>query len=96
MVVVAAAGGTGTVGRNIAEALIAQANHEVIIQSRTANPLKAKEIGVRAIGTDYKEVSATRKILEDNNVHTVISALIRMPGTAGPFGTESHPSRRRL
>lgn len=35
MVVVAVAGGTGAVVRNIAEALIAQANHEVIIQSRT-------------------------------------------------------------
>jgi len=35
MVVVAVAGGTGAVGRNIVEALIAQGKHEVVILSRT-------------------------------------------------------------
>lgn len=45
MVVVAVAGGTGAVGRNIVEALISQGKHEVIILSRTvchswsSNPL---------------------------------------------------------
>jgi nucleoside-diphosphate-sugar epimerase len=34
MVVVAIAGGTGAVGRNIVEALLAQGKHEVIILSR--------------------------------------------------------------
>jgi nucleoside-diphosphate-sugar epimerase len=35
MVIVAVAGGTGAVGRNIVEALISQGKHEVIILSRT-------------------------------------------------------------
>ena len=35
MVVVAVAGGTGAVGRNIIEALISQGKHQVIILSRT-------------------------------------------------------------
>jgi nucleoside-diphosphate-sugar epimerase len=35
MVVVAVAGGTGAVGRNIVEAFVSQGKHEVIILSRT-------------------------------------------------------------
>lgn len=35
MVVVAVAGGTGAVGRNIVEALVSQGKHEVIVLSRT-------------------------------------------------------------
>jgi nucleoside-diphosphate-sugar epimerase len=34
MVVVAVAGGTGAVGRNIVEALVSQGKHEVIVLSR--------------------------------------------------------------
>jgi nucleoside-diphosphate-sugar epimerase len=35
MVVVAVAGGTGAVGRNIVEALVSQGKHKVIVLSRT-------------------------------------------------------------
>lgn len=37
MVVVAIAGGTGAVGRNIVQGLIEQQKHEVIILSRTVS-----------------------------------------------------------
>lgn len=46
---------------------------------------KEKEIGARLIATDYKDVAALTKILEDNNVHTVISTLAMMPNAAGPL-----------
>jgi nucleoside-diphosphate-sugar epimerase len=35
MVVVAVAGGTGAIGRNIVEAFISQGKHEIIVLSRT-------------------------------------------------------------
>ncbi|KAH8688704.1 hypothetical protein BGW36DRAFT_434003 [Talaromyces proteolyticus] len=83
MVIVAVAGGTGAVGRNIVEALISQGKHEVIILSRTADAAKEEEIGARLVATDYKGVAALTKILEDNNVHTVISTLFMSPNGAG-------------
>jgi len=46
---------------------------------------KEKEIGARIVATDYKDVAALIKILEDNNVHTVISTLAMMPNAAGPL-----------
>ena len=44
---------------------------------------KEKEIGARLVGTDYKDVPTLTRILEDNNVHTVISTLAMMPNAAG-------------
>ncbi|KAL8376054.1 hypothetical protein RB595_007255 [Gaeumannomyces hyphopodioides] len=49
MVVVAVAGGTGSMGRALVDALVATGKHEVKVLSR--------------------------KVLEDNNVHTVVSAI---------------------
>ncbi|KAH8880910.1 NAD(P)-binding protein, partial [Thozetella sp. PMI_491] len=80
---VAIAGGTGAVGRNIVEALISQGRHEVIVLTRTADPTNGKEIGINLISTNYKDVAALTKVLEDNNVHTVISALNMMPNAGG-------------
>ncbi|KAI1370469.1 NAD(P)-binding protein [Hypoxylon crocopeplum] len=85
MVVVAVAGGTGAVGRNIVEAFVSQEKHEVIVLSRRADAAKEKELGVRIVATDYKDVAALTKILEENKVHTVISALVMMPNAAGPL-----------
>jgi hypothetical protein len=48
-------------------------------------PAKEKELGVRLVATDYKNVVVLTKILEDNNVHTVISALVMMPNSGGPL-----------
>ena len=48
-------------------------------------PAKEKELGVRLVATDYKNVAVLTKILEDNNVHTVISALVMMPNSGGPL-----------
>ena len=48
-------------------------------------PAKEKELGVRLVATDYKNVVVLTKILEDNNDHTVISALVMMPNSGGPL-----------
>jgi nucleoside-diphosphate-sugar epimerase len=101
MVVVAVAGGTGAVGRSIVEAFISQGKHEVIVLSRTVchiwfgtrcransrkvDAVKEKELGVRFVATGYRDVEILIKILEDNNVHTVISALGMMPNAGGPL-----------
>lgn len=44
---------------------------------------KEKELGARIIATDYQDVTALTKILEHNNVHTVVSTLSMMPNAAG-------------
>lgn len=44
---------------------------------------KEKELGVRIVVTDYQDVAILTKILEDNNVDTVISALAMMPNAGG-------------
>jgi hypothetical protein len=48
---------------------------------------KGKNMGVRLITTDYKDVATLTQILQVNNVHTVISALNMMPNAAGPMET---------
>ncbi|KAF0326764.1 hypothetical protein K4K61_009368 [Colletotrichum sp. SAR11_59] len=85
MAVTAVAGGTGNVGRTIVEAIVAAGKHEVKILARKmltkakANPDLEKEVGASIIVVDYANVEATTKALEDNNVHTVISAINMMP-----------------
>jgi hypothetical protein len=44
-----------------------------------------KELGVQLVATDYKNVAALTKLLEENKVHTVISALNMMPNAGGDF-----------
>ncbi|KAI8189881.1 hypothetical protein K4K51_003654 [Colletotrichum sp. SAR 10_75] len=85
MAVIAVAGGTGNVGRTIVEAIVAAGKHEVKILARKmltkakANPDLEKQVGASIIVVDYANVEATTKALEDNNVHTVISAINMMP-----------------
>ncbi|KAF3360974.1 hypothetical protein VD0004_g8925 [Verticillium dahliae] len=80
MVVIAVAGGTGNVGRTIVQALVATGKHEVKILSRKSkrNPELEKELGAAIIPVDYVDVAATTKVLEANNVHTVVSAITMM------------------
>ncbi|CCF36710.1 hypothetical protein CH063_08218 [Colletotrichum higginsianum] len=81
MVVVAVAGGTGNVGRTLVEAIVAAGKHEVKILARKENPDLEKKLGASIIAVDYADIEATTKVLEDNNVHTVISAINMMPPT---------------
>lgn len=47
--------------------------------------MKEKELGVRIVATDYKDVGILTKILEDNSVHTVISTMAMMPNGGEPL-----------
>ncbi|KAK0730249.1 hypothetical protein B0H67DRAFT_526937 [Lasiosphaeris hirsuta] len=86
MVAVAVAGGTGNVGRAIVEAIVATGEHEVKILSRTANPALEAEIGVPILAVDYSDVEAVAKVLNDNNIHTVVSGI----AMHSVDGTEPH------
>ncbi|KZL64278.1 hypothetical protein CI238_00536 [Colletotrichum incanum] len=73
--VVAVAGGTGDLGRTIVEAINADGKFSVIALARKADEDKQKLIGARILPVNYASVDDITKVLEENNVHTVISAL---------------------
>ncbi|KAA8575024.1 hypothetical protein MFRU_002g03460 [Monilinia fructicola] len=75
MVKVAVAGGTGGVGHAIVDALKEQSQHEFILLSRNDNPTFAAENKVNVVKIDYSDVSSISKVLDEHNIHTVISAL---------------------
>ncbi|KAK1834903.1 hypothetical protein QBC39DRAFT_431229 [Podospora conica] len=79
MVVVAVAGGTGGLGRMMVDALVATGKHQVKILARKPNPAIEKELGVSVLAVNYDDVPGLTKTLEDNNIHTVISAITMMP-----------------
>ncbi|KAM3427426.1 hypothetical protein MY4824_009447 [Beauveria thailandica] len=81
MQVVAVAGGTGKLGRTIVDAILQSSKYEVIVLSRKPDPQLEKDIGAPIIATDYYDTKAITKILEDRNVHTLVSA-ITMGATA--------------
>ncbi|KXJ85568.1 hypothetical protein Micbo1qcDRAFT_198786 [Microdochium bolleyi] len=85
MVVVAVAGGSGGLGRTIVEGIKARGNHEVVVLSRKANPTLEAERGVRFIPIDYSDIEAATRVLEEHNIHTVISALSFMPGSGDNY-----------
>ncbi|UPX17228.1 uncharacterized protein EKO05_0007594 [Ascochyta rabiei] len=73
MVVVAVAGGTGTVGMTIVDAFKEDGEHEVIVLARKA-PGGDNAIPVFAV--DYNNIEQLTQTLEENKVHTVISAIV--------------------
>ncbi|KAF5253914.1 hypothetical protein FANTH_1239 [Fusarium anthophilum] len=73
MVVVAVAGGTGGIGGAIVDALRPSPYHKMIILTRRV-PNTPQETDT-FVTLDYSDVDAMAKALDDNNVHTVISAL---------------------
>ncbi|KAI1746693.1 NAD(P)-binding protein [Xylaria castorea] len=75
MPVIAVAGGTGGIGRTIVEEILATGKHEVKILSRQPNPELEALIGAKVLAVNYSNIEALTQVLEDNNVHTLISAL---------------------
>ena len=69
MVTVAIAGGSSGIGRAIAQAIVERGKHNVLILSR-----KPSEY-LTTLVVDYSDVSKLQSVLEEHNVHTVISAL---------------------
>ncbi|KAH6953840.1 hypothetical protein BKA56DRAFT_504284 [Ilyonectria sp. MPI-CAGE-AT-0026] len=80
MFVVAVAGGTEGIGRTVLDAIKAQGKFEPIVLSRKADKETEELIGARIIAVDYANVDELVKVLETNNVHTVISGI----GAAAP------------
>ncbi|KAH7020775.1 uncharacterized protein B0I36DRAFT_296210 [Microdochium trichocladiopsis] len=85
MVVIAVAGGSGGLGRALVEGIQARGNHEVVVLSRKANPALEAERGVRFVPIDYSDVEAATRVLEENNIHTIVSALSFMPGNGDNY-----------
>jgi ABC-type phosphate/phosphonate transport system substrate-binding protein len=50
---------------------------------RKANPVLEKELGVPIVVVDYADIQAVVKILEENNVDTVISAINMLSAPSG-------------
>ncbi|KAH6880818.1 hypothetical protein B0T10DRAFT_565548 [Thelonectria olida] len=73
MVNVAVAGGTGGVGRTIVDALRDDQSHKTIALVRRAP--ENLDLGVPVIVVDYDNVEELHAVLEEHQVHTVISAL---------------------
>ncbi|KAH7397153.1 hypothetical protein BKA66DRAFT_453736 [Pyrenochaeta sp. MPI-SDFR-AT-0127] len=84
MVIVAVAGGTGGVGRALVEAIHARQKHEVMILSRQKNDALANDLNIPIIVVDYSSVEGLKKVFEEQKIHTVISALLTIPGEGVP------------
>ncbi|KAI2623010.1 hypothetical protein GGS26DRAFT_600627 [Hypomontagnella submonticulosa] len=75
MVTVAVAGGTGGVGRTVLDAIARSGEHNAIVLSRTAVSATAAE-HPRHFAVDYSKVDQIKRVLQENNVGVVISALL--------------------
>ncbi|KAM6480970.1 hypothetical protein HDV62DRAFT_398271 [Trichoderma sp. SZMC 28011] len=79
---IAIAGGTGNVGRTISDALVATAKYKVILLARGASEDSSPN-APPLINVDYDDIDAVANILEEHNVHTVISAIKVIAPEAG-------------
>ncbi|KAF2501481.1 NAD(P)-binding protein [Lophium mytilinum] len=79
MVVVAVIGGTGALGKTIVHALKEDGKHESIVLTRKV-PEGGSAVPIFAV--DYNNVEQLTKILTAKNVHTVISTITMLDGTA--------------
>ncbi|KAK1763389.1 hypothetical protein QBC33DRAFT_550029 [Phialemonium atrogriseum] len=83
MVAIAIAGGTGNIGQTIAEVLKENPEHKVIVLSRKAPEVQDEAAPV--IVVNYDDVDELTRVLENDNIHTVISTIPVMgPESGGP------------
>ncbi|KAH7020566.1 hypothetical protein EDB80DRAFT_560712 [Ilyonectria destructans] len=75
MAIVGVAGGTGSIGRAIVEAIKATGKHQVKILGRKPNPTIEADIGVPIVVVDYTNVDSLKDALESNQIDVVISTL---------------------
>ncbi|KAH7376733.1 hypothetical protein B0T11DRAFT_335849 [Plectosphaerella cucumerina] len=78
MAIVAVAGGTGDVGRTIVEALLETGKHTVFVLGRKASTTSGPN-DVKSLVVDYNNIDGLTKVLDDNSIDTIISA-IQMEG----------------
>ncbi|KAL7929216.1 hypothetical protein V8C35DRAFT_331885 [Trichoderma chlorosporum] len=84
MGIVAIAGGTGSIGRALVEAIVSRGKHEVKILSREVNSTLAKEMAVPILTMDYSDTKRLQEILEENEIDTIISAIRTLPEEGVP------------
>ncbi|KAI0126962.1 hypothetical protein BJ170DRAFT_425144 [Xylariales sp. AK1849] len=80
MPVVAIVGGTSSIGRAVLEGIQERGTHTAIVFSRNYKKEVEEELGARVIAADYGNVTELKKLLEDNNVETVISGTNNFTG----------------
>lgn len=69
MVKLAVAGGSGSIGRAIVQALEKSASHEFIILSREHS------VDPKVVTVHFTDIEGLKGVLEQHEVHTVISAV---------------------
>ncbi|OGM48854.1 hypothetical protein ABOM_003004 [Aspergillus bombycis] len=75
VVTVAVSGGTGKLGRAIVEALRSTTNHSVLVLARGANDQLSSTLDVPILPVDYSSIESLSKVLDENNIDTVISTV---------------------
>ena len=73
MVRIAIAGGTGGLGRSIAESIASTQKHELIVLSRSASDPDLERLGAKIVSVSYSDPASLDHALA--GVHTVISVL---------------------
>ncbi|KAK1624400.1 NmrA-like family protein [Colletotrichum phormii] len=91
MVRIAIAGGSGNVGREILDALVARGKHEILILSRKDDPATNFGPGVKWVQTNYDDVAHLAQVLE--GVHTVLSFVA---GPADPTNAAQRATQKNL
>ncbi|KAK4074703.1 uncharacterized protein Triagg1_4852 [Trichoderma aggressivum f. europaeum] len=97
---IAIAGGTGNIGKTISDALVATAKYKVIVLARGA-PKDLSPNAPPLINVNYDDIDAVANILEEHNVHTIISAIKVITPESGvsevnliKAATKSSPTKR--
>ncbi|KXH33109.1 NmrA-like family protein [Colletotrichum simmondsii] len=91
MVRIAIAGGSGNVGREILDALVARGKHEILILSRKDDPATDFGPGVKWVKTNYNDVAHLSQVLE--GVHTVLSFVA---GPVDPTNVAQRDTQKNL
>ncbi|KXH69028.1 NmrA-like family protein [Colletotrichum salicis] len=91
MVRIAIAGGSGNVGREILDALVARGKHEILILSRKDDPAANFGPGVKWVQTNYDNPAHLAQVLE--GVHTVLSFV---SGPADPTSAAQRATQKNL
>lgn len=73
MVTVAIAGGTGSLGRHIARAILATKKYDVVILSRSSSSPELEALGARVAAVSYTDPASLDRAL--SGVHTVIAVI---------------------
>ncbi|KAF5575535.1 nmra-like family [Fusarium pseudocircinatum] len=82
---IAVAGGTGSLGRAIVQAILADSKFKIIILSRTAKASIQHSVDVPVIPIDYTRAVEVAEVLEKHQVHTLISTIDPTSGPQAEF-----------